>query len=123
MSLPLEETWITLVRHAAEVPRHLTTSGSFQRLIDEEDAGRVAAFAHVGDVRREREHYHRRSAELYYVLDGEGEITLDGQAQTLRAGSIVHVPPGVIHAVRGSLRVFVVGIPEISIDDTHYLDE
>ncbi len=123
MSLPLEETWITLVRHAAEVPRHLTTSGAFQRLIDEEDAGRVAAFAHVVDLRSQREHYHRRSAELYYVLDGEGQIMLDGQTQTLRPGSIVHVPPGVIHAVRGTLRVLVVGIPEISVDDTHYLDE
>jgi mannose-6-phosphate isomerase-like protein (cupin superfamily) len=123
MSLPLEETWITLVRHAAEAPRRLTTGGAFQRLIDEEDAGRVAAFVQVVDLRREREHYHRRSAELYYVLDGEGQIVLDGQAQELRAGSIVHVPPGVIHAVRGTLRVLVVGIPEISDEDTHYLDE
>jgi mannose-6-phosphate isomerase-like protein (cupin superfamily) len=123
MSLPVEETWITLVRHNAEVPRHLTTSGAFQRLIDEEDAGRVAAFAQVIDVRREREHYHRRSAELYYVLDGEGQIMLDGQAQGIRAGSIVHVPPGVIHSLRGALRVLVVGIPEITADDTHYLDE
>ena len=123
MSLPLEETWVTLVRHATEVPRQLTTSGTFQRLIDEDDAGRVAAFAQVVDLRREREHYHRRSAELYYVLDGEGQILLDGQSQHVGAGSIVHVPPGVIHAVRGSLRVLVVGIPEISPDDTHYLDE
>ncbi len=123
MTLPLEETWTTLVRHSEDVPRHLTMNGDYQRFIDADDTGRVAAFAQVVELRRDREHYHRRSAELYYVLDGEGQIMLDGQAVAVRSGSVVHVPPGVIHAVRGRLRLLVVGIPEISEDDTHYLDE
>lgn len=118
-----EETWATLVRHADEAPREASAYGVCDRLISYEDAGRVAAWAHAVDTEGEREHYHRRSAELYYVLEGEGSVTLDGQSHAVRAGSIVHIPPGVIHAAKGRMRVLVVGVPGISDDDLYYLDE
>ena len=33
------------------------------------------------DIDGTREHYHKRSAELYYVLEGEGRVVLDGVEQ------------------------------------------
>jgi mannose-6-phosphate isomerase-like protein (cupin superfamily) len=93
------------------------------RLISHEDQGRVAAWAHAVDIDGAREHYHRRSAELYYVLEGEGQVSLDGQLHPVRKGSIVHIPPGVIHGARGRMRVLVVGVPDIAEDDIFFLDE
>jgi quercetin dioxygenase-like cupin family protein len=121
--LPEEETWATLVRHEGEVPREQSSCGVRDRLISHEDSGRVAAWAHAVDIDGAREHYHRRSAELYYVLEGEGQVSLDGQLHTVRKGSIVHIPPGVIHGARGRMRVLVVGVPDIAEDDIFYLDE
>lgn len=43
-------------------------------------------------------HYHELSAELFYVLAGTAEFSLDGQAATVAAGSLVVVPPGMPHA-------------------------
>lgn len=117
-----ENTWATLVRHEGEVPRERSTCGYRDRLISREDDGTVAAWAHAVDIDAAREHYHRRSAELYYVLDGEGEVTLDGKSHAVRKGSIVHIPPGVIHGARGRMRVLVVGVPFIAEEDTHYPD-
>ncbi len=78
---------------------------------------------HAVDIDGAREHYHRRAAELYYVLEGEGFVLLDGQAHPVRKGSMVHIPPGVIHGARGRMRVLVVGVPDISDDDLFFPEE
>jgi quercetin dioxygenase-like cupin family protein len=38
--------------------------------------------------------------EVYVVLSGELEVTVDGQAQVLAAGGLAHVPAGVTHGYR-----------------------
>jgi quercetin dioxygenase-like cupin family protein len=118
-----ERTWATLVRHEGDAPREPSTCGWRDRLISQEDAEGVAAWAHAVDIDGAREHFHRRSAELYYVLEGEGHVLLDGQAHAVRKGSIVHIPPGVIHGARGRMRVLVIGVPDIAEDDLFFLDD
>ena len=109
----------TLVRHEGEVPRERSTCGWRDRLISREDT-EVAAWAHAVDIDGAREHYHKRSAELYYVLEGEGRVVLDGVEQVVRKGSLVHIPPGVVHGAKGRRRVLVVGIPDIADDDLFF---
>ncbi len=118
-----QNLWATLVRHEGEAPRERSTCGWRDRLISHEDAESVAAWAHAVDIDGAREHYHRRSAELYYVLDGEGDVLLDGKAFPVRKGTIVHIPPGVIHGARGRMRVLVVGVPEIAEDDLFFPED
>lgn len=62
-------------------------------------------------------HFHKRATELYYVLEGAGMVLLDGVEQEVRKGSLVQIPPGVVHGARGRMRVLVVGIPDIADDD------
>jgi quercetin dioxygenase-like cupin family protein len=112
----------TLVRHEGEVPRERSTCGWRDRLISREDTD-VAAWAHAVDIDGAREHYHKRSTELYYVLDGEGVVVLDGSDHPVRKGSLVHIPPGVVHGARGRMRVFVVGVPDIADDDLYFPGE
>jgi mannose-6-phosphate isomerase-like protein (cupin superfamily) len=123
MQFMSSQTWATLVRHEGEAPREQSTCGWRDRLISREDDGQVAAWAHAVDIDGAREHYHRRSAELYYVLEGEGVVTLDGKAVAVRKGTIVHIPPGVIHGAKGRMRVLVVGVPDIADDDLFFPDE
>lgn len=111
----------TLVRHEAEAPRERSTCGWRHRLLSREDAGLgLAAWAHAVDIDGAHSHYHRRSTELYYVLDGEGTVILDGVEQPVRRGSIVHIPPGVVHSAKGRMRVLVIGIPDIAEDDLFF---
>lgn len=44
-------------------------------------------------------HLHRRHAETFYILEGDVDFYLDGDWLTGPAGSTVHIPPGVEHAV------------------------
>jgi quercetin dioxygenase-like cupin family protein len=91
-------------------------------LISRQDAN-VAAWAHAVDIDGARLHYHRVATELYYVLEGEGTVLLDGQEHAVKKGSIVHIPPGVVHGAQGRMRVLVVGIPDISEGDLFFPDE
>ncbi len=110
-----------LVRHEADVPRERSTCGWRYRLISKQDADRgVAAWAHVVDIDGSREHYHKRGTEIYYVLDGEGAIRLDGVEHSIRKGSLVHIPPGVVHGAVGRMRVLVLGVPDIRDDDLFF---
>jgi mannose-6-phosphate isomerase-like protein (cupin superfamily) len=107
-----------LVRHEADVPKERSTCGWRDRLISREDeALGPAAWAHAVDIDGARPHYHKRSTELYYVLEGGGVVLLDGEEHPVRKGSIVHIPPGVVHGAVGRMRVLVVGIPDIAEDE------
>ena len=110
-----------LVRHEGEAPKERSTCGWRHLLISrqDKDAG-VAAWAHAVDIDGAREHYHKRSTELYYVLEGEGTVVLDVVEHPVRKGSIVHIPPGVIHGAKGRVKVLVIGIPDIADDDLFF---
>jgi len=108
-----------LVRHEDAAPRERSTCGWRYRLLSREDQD-VAAWAHVVDIDGSKAHYHQRATELYYVLDGEGSITLDGVEHSLRKGSLVHIPPAVVHSAKGRMRVLVIGVPNIAEDDLFF---
>ena len=109
----------TLVRHEEEAPTERSTCGWRYRLISRQDTD-VNAWAHAVDIDGARLHYHKIGTELYYVLDGEGTVQLDGVDHPVRKGSIVHIPPGVVHGAKGRMRVLVVGIPDISDEDLYF---
>jgi quercetin dioxygenase-like cupin family protein len=108
-----------IVRHEGEAPHERSTCGWRHLLISRGDTG-VAAWAHAVDIDGARLHYHKRATELYYVLEGKGTVTLDGVEHPVRKGSIVHIPPGVVHGAKGRMRVLVVGIPDISDEDLFF---
>jgi mannose-6-phosphate isomerase-like protein (cupin superfamily) len=43
-------------------------------------------------------HFHRHSEENVYVVSGSGRMRVGDEWHELRAGSLVHVPKGVVHA-------------------------
>ena len=45
-------------------------------------------------------HIHPTQDEFIYLLDGEMELTLDGQAHPLRKGEMARMPMGIPHAYR-----------------------
>lgn len=112
---------VALVRHEADAPRERSTCGWRHLLISRQDRDlKVAAWAHAVDIDGAREHYHKVGTEIYYVLEGEGRVMLDGVEHPVCKGSTVHIPPGVVHGARGRMRVLVIGIPDMSEDDVFF---
>ena len=112
----------TLVRHEESAPRERSTCG-WRHLLVSRDGENVAAWAHAVDIDGAKQHFHRIATELYYVLDGEGTVVLDGVEHPVHKGSMVHIPPGVVHGAVGKMRVLVIGIPDICDDDLYFPEE
>ena len=107
-----------ILRHEDESPKEKSNCGHRYRLLSRGDAD-LAAWAHAVDIDGAKAHYHKRSTELYYVLGGEGHVVLDGEKQDVRPGTMIHIPPGVVHEAVGKMRVLVIGIPDIDDDDIY----
>ena len=106
------------MRHEGQTPRERSGCGWRDRLISREDRALApAAYVHAVDIEGSQPHSHKRATELYYVLEGAGVLVLDGVEHQVRKGSVVQIPPGVVHGARGRMRVLVVGIPDIGEDD------
>src|SRR5262249_27095119 len=45
-------------------------------------------------------HYHAESEELYFLLEGGGEMELDGSRREVGVGDAILIPPGAWHQIR-----------------------
>ena len=71
-----------------------------------------AASVHLVDIAADaRAHYHKVMTEIYVVLEGEGEIELDGARYPLRPFTAVYIRPGCRHRAIGRLRLLNIPIP------------
>lgn len=48
---------------------------------------------------RFREHYHLLAEEVYYILQGNGEVFVQGEIRKVKPGDIVLIPPGHRHRI------------------------
>src|SRR5260221_9891678 len=70
------------------------------------------ASVHLVDIEQDaRAHYHKRMTEIYLVLEGEGEMELDGERIPVRPMTAVYIRPGCRHRAIGKLRIVNIPIP------------
>jgi mannose-6-phosphate isomerase-like protein (cupin superfamily) len=60
------------------------------------------------------EHTHKDDEEIYIILDGEGEMLIDGQPHPVGPGDMCYTKPGHSHALHNGtkrpMRLIVVGV-------------
>ncbi|MFK7850276.1 MAG: cupin domain-containing protein [Akkermansiaceae bacterium] len=47
-------------------------------------------------------HYHKDSEEFYYILDGRGEIEIDGSVEKVEPGDAILIPAGAWHTIQAT---------------------
>lgn len=86
--------------------------------VDLDDA---PASAHYLEVKDEpTTHYHKKTTEIYLVLEGEGFLELDGEMVPVKPLSAVMIRPGCRHRAVGKLKVVNLPIPKHDDDDFFY---
>jgi mannose-6-phosphate isomerase-like protein (cupin superfamily) len=69
-------------------------------------------------------HYHRNSEEIYYLVEGEGDMEIDGERSHVRPGDAILIPPGAWHQIRasegGALRFLCCCAPPYRHEDTYF---
>src|SRR6185436_6515493 len=98
------------IAHPADLPTVDCPCGQSRRaFIDDADG---VASLHVTEITVDaRTHYHKRITEIYYILEGDGQIELDGERHAVQPGDAILIKPGCRHRAIGQLRVIVVPLP------------
>ncbi len=109
-----------LRRDPADVTPWGETCGEIRCLIEAKDA--AAGEVHHVKIQDAKLHFHARTDEFYYVIDGAGTMVLDDSEVELHKGVVVYVPRGVKHKAIGDLTVLVVCVPPGVLDDIHELE-
>lgn len=109
-----------LRRDPAEVKPWAETCGQIRCLIEEKDG--AAGEVHHVEIQDAKLHYHERTDEFYYVIDGQGRMILDDEEIDLHRGVVVYVPRGVKHKAVGKLTVLTVCVPRGVLHDVHEVE-
>jgi mannose-6-phosphate isomerase-like protein (cupin superfamily) len=81
------------------------------------------AEATLGPAQATRRHYHARSEEIYLIVDGAGELEVDGETRRVAAGDATLIPPGSWHELTAGdagVRLLCCCVPPYSDDDTYF---
>jgi mannose-6-phosphate isomerase-like protein (cupin superfamily) len=67
-------------------------------------------------------HYHARTEEIYFLLEGEGDMEVDGNRRRVGPGDAVLIPAGAWHEIRAAspLRFLCTCAPPYSHEDTFF---
>jgi len=81
------------------------------------------AEARVAAGDRTQRYYHKIAEELYFILEGTGEIELNGERRRVRSGDAILIPAGAWHAIVATerLRFLCCCTPPFSHEDTYFV--
>ena len=70
------------------------------------------ATVHQVEIKEDaRAHYHREMTEIYVILEGAGEMELDGERVPVRPMTSIMIHPGCRHRAIGRLKILNIAIP------------
>ena len=73
-----------------------------------------------------QEHYHTEAEEVYYVIEGQGAVHVDGETRTIGPGDVVVIVPGQRHKVwqegEGDLVLLVTCVPAYSVEEVEFVE-
>ena len=99
-----------------EIPQIRCPCG-FTRRAFADSTDNVASL-HVVEIEADsRTHYHKRTTEIYLVLEGEGQMELDGQLHPVKPMTAIYISPGCRHRAIGKLKIINIPVPAFDVKD------
>jgi mannose-6-phosphate isomerase-like protein (cupin superfamily) len=70
------------------------------------------ATLHMVEIQSDAQtHYHKEMTEIYLVLEGEGEMELDGERMPVKPFTAIFIRPGCRHRALGKLKIINIPVP------------
>ena len=109
-----------IVRDPAAVAPWAETCGQIRCLVEEKDG--AAAEVHHVQIDDAKLHYHERTDEFYYIIEGAGTMVLDDETIDVKQGMVVYIPRGMRHKAVGKMTILTVCIPPGVLGDIHEVE-
>jgi mannose-6-phosphate isomerase-like protein (cupin superfamily) len=105
------------VRHEREVSAVPCPCGLATRIVSAAD-GAPCSF-HVTRIQHAERHWHERTSEVYYILEGTGKVELGREWFAVEPGHVVNIPAGTRHRIisEHGLKTVVVCVPPFDASD------
>src|SRR5256885_5231186 len=82
------------------------------------DTPGTVASVHVVDIQQDAQtHYHKKMTEIYLVLEGEGQMELDGKLFPVKPMTAIYIKPGCRHRAIGKLKIINIPVPAFDTED------
>ncbi|MDX9754122.1 MAG: cupin domain-containing protein [bacterium] len=104
-----------VARHKNEVQPQICPCGSAVRILTKADSD-IAGF-HITTIRDAAWHYHKKTTEIYHVLEGKGRLEVGDACIPLTPGMTVLIPVGVPHRGEGDFKTIIVSVPPFDAED------
>jgi mannose-6-phosphate isomerase-like protein (cupin superfamily) len=108
------------VRPAADAPTVPCPCGQSTRIVTAADG--LGCSFHITEIRDSKRHYHRTTAEVYYILKGTGRMELDDEVIDVEPGLVITISPGTRHRLVSpdGVRTVVFGVPAFDPEDEYF---
>lgn len=114
------ETAGYLVRHLSDAPTVPCPCGESTRPLTRADTG--TCNLHVTFIKDSVKHYHKDCTEVYYILEGQGKMELNGDIVEVAPGMIIFIEPFTRHRLwsDAGVRTIVFGVPALDMADEYF---
>ena len=118
------------IRNLNDVPAFTTKDGSeIRELLAHRNScirKQSLAEARIAPGLATTPHYHPECEEIYYVLEGTGEMRIGDDVSLVRRGDAIAIPPGAVHQIRNTgrstLKILCCCAPGYEHEDTILVD-
>jgi mannose-6-phosphate isomerase-like protein (cupin superfamily) len=120
--MPANTTQGYLLRRLSEAPTVPCPCGQSTRLLTRADT--PACNFHITFIQDSVRHYHKECTEVYYILEGEGKMELNGDVIAVAPGDMIYIEPGTRHRLwsTAGVRTIVFGVPALRAEDEYFDD-
>ena len=107
----------------AQTPFTTADGSTIRSILDRTNAPvqqQSLAEATLGAGQSTQRHHHKQTEEVYFILEGRGEMEVDGERRKVGPGDAILLPPGASHIIRARtpLRFLCSCAPLYSHEDT-----
>src|SRR5262249_53206168 len=108
-----------LIRRLSEAPTVPCPCGQSTRPLTIADT--PVCNLHVPFIQDSVLHYHKETAEVYFILEGRGQLELNGDVVEVEPGMVVYIEPYTTHRLRSEagVKTVVFGVPALKPEDEY----
>jgi len=114
------------IRHLeAQCPFTTADGSTIRSILDRSNApvqSQSLAEATLPAGQATQRHHHKLTEEIYFILEGQAEMEVDGERRSVGPGDAILIPPGAWHVIQAGtpLRFLCSCAPPYSHEDTYF---
>lgn len=117
---------MTIVPLPTQAPFTTKDGSTIRSILDRTNAPvekQSLAEARVSAGSATERHYHKLAEEFYFILEGSGEMEIDGETRSVGPQDAILIPAGAWHTIRATtdLRFLCCCAPPYAHEDTYFV--